>query len=292
MHGAFLLTKKYLSLSGFLFVIAFFSPGQGVSADFNYFEPLQKKLISEGFDRNKISGIYCSPRMRFDTKGVSMFFVHREAGLNYKQYPSTLSVVGARIYMQKYAKELSEAKEKYGVDRSIITAIILVESKFGKTLGKRSVLNTLSTMASLFDPDIRSRFWNEISGETTLSRDEFEKKALKKSGWAYRELKSFLIYTERERIDPLKITGSYAGAMGIPQFVPSNIMAYATDGNMDGCIDLFEHADAIASIANFLKESGWYPGITVDKAEKVIRMYNPSCYYIDAILKVAEMLKG
>lgn len=286
------MTKIYLFLSGFLFVIAIFSPREAMCADFNYFEPLQEKLVSEGFDRGKISKIYSSPQMRFDTKGVSLFFVHREAGLNYKQYPSTLSVVGARIYMRTYDKELSKAEEKFGVERSIITAIILVESKFGKTLGKRSVLNTLSTMASLFDPNIRSRFWNEISGETTLSRDEFEKKALKKSVWAYNELKSFLTYTEREKMDPQKITGSYAGALGIPQFIPSNILAYATDGNMDGRIDLFEHADAIASIANFLKQCGWHPGITGEKAQKVIHLYNPSSYYIDAILKVAEMLKG
>ena len=51
-----------------------------------------------------------------------------------------------------------------------------------------------------------------------------KRKALEKSGWAYRELKSFLLYTEREKIDPQKITGSYAGALGIPQFIPSNII--------------------------------------------------------------------
>jgi len=293
MRIASLFPKRYLFLSGCLFILGLsFHCSEAMCADFNYFEPLQERLVSEGFEREKISIIYRSPQMRFDTKGVSLFFVHREASLNYNQYPSTLSVVGARIYMKTYEKELSKAEEKYGVERSVITAIILVESKFGKTLGKRSVLNTLSTMASLFDPNIRSRFWNEISGETTLSRDEFEKKALKKSGWAYGELKSFLLYTEREKIDPQKITGSYAGALGIPQFIPSNIIAYATDGNMDGRIDLFEHADAIASIANFLKQCGWHPGIEGEKAQKVIRQYNPSSYYIDAILKVAEMLKG
>lgn len=284
--------KIYFFLVAGILIIMLFNSGEAMCADFDYFEPLQEKLFSEGFEREKISAIYRSPQVRFDTKGVSLFFVHREANLNYTQYPTTLSVVGARIYMKTYEKELSKAEEKYGVERSIITAIILVESKFGKTLGKRSVLNTLSTMASLFDPDIRSRFWNEISGETTLSRDEFEKKALKKSTWAYNELKSFLIYTAREKMDPLEITGSYAGALGIPQFVPSNIIAYATDGNMDGRTDLFEHADAIASIANFLKQCGWYPGIAGERAQKVIRQYNPSSYYIDAILKVAEMLKG
>ena len=92
-------------------------------------------------------------------------------------------------------------------------------------------------------------------------------------------------------MDIFKITGSYAGAMGIPQFMPSNIIRFAADGNVDGRIDLFEHADAIASIANFLKKCGWYRGIDDEKAKKVIRQYNPSSYYIDTILKVAQMLK-
>lgn len=286
------MTKRYLVLSGCLFIMGLsFHFSEAMCADFNYFGTLQEKLVSEGFEREKIVQIYKSPQVFFDTKGVSLFFVHREAGLNYSQFPSTLSVVGARIYMKTYEKELLEAEEKYGVERSVITAIILVETKFGQSLGKRQVINTLSTMASLLDANVRNRFWEEISGSTTLSLDAFEKKALDKSNWAYRELKALLRYTEREEIDIFKITGSYAGALGIPQFMPSNIIRYATDGNMDGRIDLFEHADAIASIANFLKKCGWYRGIDDEKAKKVIRQYNPSSYYIDTILQVAQMLK-
>ncbi len=289
---ASLFPKRYLFLSGCLFIMGLsFHFSEAMCADFNYFGTLQEKLVSEGFEREKIVQIYKSPQVFFDTKGVSLFFVHREAGLNYSQFPSTLSVVGARIYMKTYEKELLEAEEKYGVERSVITAIILVETKFGQSLGKRQVINTLSTMASLLDANVRNRFWEEISGSTTLSLDAFEKKALDKSSWAYRELKALLRYTEREEIDIFKITGSYAGALGIPQFMPSNIIRYATDGNMDGRIDLFEHADAIASIANFLKKCGWYRGIDDEKAKKVIRQYNPSSYYIDTILQVAQMLK-
>ena len=193
--------------------------------------------------------------------------------------------------MKSYEEELSRAEATYDVDREVITAIILVETKFGQSLGKRQVINTLSTMASLLDANVRNRFWKEISGSTNLSIEAFEKKALDKSSWAYRELKALLRYTEKEEMDIFKITGSYAGAMGIPQFMPSNIIRFAADGNTDGHIDLFEHADAIASIANFLKKCGWYRGINEEKAKKVIRQYNPSSYYIDTILKVAKMLK-
>jgi membrane-bound lytic murein transglycosylase B len=292
MHDIRILLKRHLYVSVWLLAISFFFQFEkAVSADFSYFGTLQEKLVSEGFEREKIAKIYKSPQVFFDTKGVSLFFVHREAGLNYSQFPSALAIAAAKIYMKSYETELAKAEELYGVDREVITAIILVETKFGQSLGKRQVINTLSTMASLSDPDVRSRFWKEISDSTTLSFEAFEKKALDKSSWAYRELKALLRYTEREEIDIIKLTGSYAGAMGIPQFMPSNIMRYAADGNTDGRIDLFVHADAIASIANFLKKCGWYRGIDEENAKKVVRQYNPSSYYIDTILQVAQKLR-
>ena len=284
--------KRLLYVSACLLAMVLFLPFEkGACADFDYFGSLQEKLVSEGFDKEKIAQIYESPHVFFDTKGVSLFFVHREASLNYRQFPSQLYLAAAKIYLKKYEEEFSKAEEMFGVDREVITAIILVETKFGQSLGKRQVINTLSTMASLLDADVRKRFWEEISGSTNLSFEAFEKKAMDKSSWAYRELKALLRYTEKEDMDIFNITGSYAGAMGIPQFMPSNVIRFAADGNMDGRIDLFEHADAIASIANFLKKSGWYRGIDDEKAKKVIRRYNPSSYYIDTILQVAQKLK-
>ncbi|MBU3947853.1 MAG: lytic murein transglycosylase [Proteobacteria bacterium] len=256
------------------------------------FGPLQEKLVSEGFDEKKLAQIYRDGKINFDMKGVSLFFIHRESNVNYNQYPKALSITGAKLYMKIYDSELSKAEEKYGVDRELITAIILVESKLGKTVGKWPVLNTLSTIASLFDANIRNRLWEYVSGSTLFTLETFEKKAARKSNWAYNELKSLLIYAEKEKIDPLTIKGSYAGAIGIPQFIPSNIIRYAKDGNMDGRVDLSDHADAIASIANFLNKSGWRKGITDKKARWVIRQYNPSSYYVNSILSVTAMLKG
>ena len=119
----------------------------------------------------------------------------------------------------------------------------------------------------------------------------YEKWARKKSNWAYSELKAFLKYTARETIDPVTVSGSYAGALGIAQFMPSSILAYAKDGNSDGRIDLFNHADAITSIASYLKHFGWHTGIDKKGAKKVIYRYNNSKYYVDAVLKVSALLK-
>jgi len=93
-------------------------------------------------------------------------------------------------------------------------------------------------------------------------------------------------------MDPTAIASSYAGAVGYAQFMPTNILAYAQDGDQDGRIDLLVHADAIASIANYLKRHGWRPGISREQQEKAIYAYNPSSFYVNAILKVADLLKA
>ena len=287
--------QKFIIVSiSFIFIMMFFTPAQavGTEGNNNYFDSLQEKLVNDGFDEYEIKALYIRPEVFFETKGVSLFFMHSEARLDYDQYTVKQQIKKARRYMKKYNKELSQAQKIYGVDKEVITAIILIETQCGTLLGNRSVLNTLSTLASLFDLQARGMLWKEISDIPELTRDEYEKKAERKSKWAYRELKAFLEHTTIERVDPVEIKGSYAGAMGISQFMPSNIPTLAKDGNNDGSIDLFNHADAIASIAFFLKHHGWKPGISKKKAQKVVHHYNHSDQYVYAVLKIAKLLKG
>ncbi len=255
-----------------------------------YFEFLQEKLIKEGFDKGMIKDLYSRPEVYFDFKGVSRYFVHREAKLNYDQFTSKSSIKKAKSYMEKYNTELSRAERIYGVDRKIITAIILVETRLGKVIGNRSILNTLSTLASLSDLNIREIVWDKNSSSCSLTREEFNNWSKRKSKWAYAELKAFFKYVNREGIDPAGINGSFAGALGIAQFMPSSILAFAKDGDGDGSIDLFNHADAITSIATYLGHYGWHPGIDRKGAYKVVYRYNHSKYYVNTILKISELL--
>ena len=80
--------------------------------------------------------------------------------------------------------------------------------------------------------------------------------------------------------------------MGISQFMPSNALTLAQDGNQDGKVDLFNHADAIMSVARYLEHHGWKPGIDREKAYKVILRYNYSRYYANTVLEIAAKLKG
>jgi membrane-bound lytic murein transglycosylase B len=256
------------------------------------FTVLRQKLVADGFSAEAVSQLYSRPEVFVEADGVSRFFIHSEAKLNYDQFSSPESIEKAQRYLQENTTALLEAEKAYGVDKRVITAILLVESRLGTVSGSRSALNILSTLAALTDPAFQESFWRIIPPERRISRERFNERVQKRAEWGYRELKALLRYTEREGMDPTAIASSYAGAVGYAQFMPTNILAYAQDGDQDGRIDLLVHADAIASIANYLKRHGWRPGISREQQEKAIYAYNPSSFYVNAILKVADLLKA
>ena len=256
------------------------------------FQALQQKLVKDGFNSDKIARLYNRPQVFFETDGVTILFTYSEAKVDYDQFANKWSIDKAKKYMQQHRKELNRVEKAYGVDSRVITAILLVESGLGKNTGKRSTLNSLSTLASLMYPDVRRTFYKQIPAEKRPPKKKFEKSAKRRSNWAYNELKAFLKYAYKEGMDPAEIPGSFAGAMGYAQFMPSSILAYGKDGNGDGTIDLLTHSDSMASIANYLKRHGWKPGISRKKKEKVIYHYNHSEYYVKTILKIAERLKS
>jgi len=263
-----------------------------VKPDKEAFSSVKNRLITDGFDPKKINRLYSRPQVFFEADGVTILFTYKEARVNYGQFTNDWSIRKAEQYMQKYKEDLMRTEMTFGVDRKIITAIMLVETGLGASVGTRSALNTLSTLAALMDPVVRERFWDLIPNSKKISRKNFEKKAASRSKWAYKELKAFLIYTTQEGFDPASIPGSFAGAVGIAQFMPTNILAYGRDGNNDGTIDMLNHADAMASIANFLKSHGWRAGQSRKKTEKIIFHYNHSTYYVNTILKISQRLKG
>ncbi|MGE0086291.1 MAG: lytic murein transglycosylase [Desulfococcaceae bacterium] len=290
-------TVKYFFLVA---VCLIFGPGlycagfasESVSRNEYYFAHLRKQLTADGFNARQIQTLYSSPSVYFDTKGVSSYFVYREGKLNYDQFLADEPIQNAKIYLETHKNAMLRAEQGFGVSRYAIAAILLVETRLGTYVGSKSVFNILSTMAALSDPKVRNILWQAVSAESRLSVEEYAEKARKKSGWAYQELKAFLRYTAKEGLNPLEIIGSFAGAMGYCQFMPSNISLYAKDGNGDGRIDLFTHPDAIMSIASYLNHYGWHSGITREQAYKVVYNYNRSRYYVETVLKIIEMLRS
>lgn len=274
------------------FVLCGTACAQDAPAPRTLFDALQKRLIADGFDTQRIQQLYQHEEVFFETRGVSAYFQHNEATLDYDKLTNASYIRDAQAYMRQHADVLTGAEKKFGVDPRVITAIILVETKFGRYLGKRSILNTLSTMATLTEAQPREYLWTQLPEERRFTRTEYDQKADAKADWAYKELKAFLTYTALHGIDSTSVVGSYAGALGIAQFMPSNILAFGQDGNGDGRINLFEDADAIFSIASYLNNYGWKPGIDRDQAAKVVYHYNHSKYYVNAVLKIVELLEG
>lgn len=147
---------------------------------------------------------------------------------------------GAEFWRQ-HQQALERAEQKWGVPKEVIVAIIGVETSYGRNKGRWRVLDALSTLA--FDYPKRSPFFT-------------------------RELEQFLILTREQGKDPLELVGSYAGAMGYGQFMPSSYRHYARDFDGDGLIDIWDNpVDAIGSVANYFAEHGWRPnGPVVSRA--------------------------
>jgi peptidoglycan lytic transglycosylase B len=285
--------RRWATLAVFLVCLfPFCKPAAAQQRTQSFYDGLQERLIADGFDAGRIRRLYNNEAVFFEAQGVTAYFQHNEATLDYDKLTHPSYIDEAKAYMHQHKRALMRARKYYGVDPRVVTAVILVETRFGAYVGKRSILNTLSTMAALTEAAPRQYIWEQLPPEARTNRNEYDRKADQKANWAYKELKAFLTYTQRYGIDATAVPGSYAGAVGIPQFMPSNILAYGRDGDGDGHIDLFKDSDAICSIANFLKNFGWKPGLNHHQAYNVLFNYNHSKYYVNAILKIVRLLEG
>ena len=140
---------------------------------------------------------------------------------------------GVEVHDQRQA-ELERAQAASGVPADIILGIVGVETFYGENIGKHRVIDALATLA--FDYPPRQKFFRN-------------------------ELEQYLVMAREEGIDPLVPVGSYAGAMGLPQFMPSSFRSYAVDGDADGKRDLWnDWPDVFSSVGNYLKVHGWKAG--------------------------------
>jgi len=153
------------------------------------------------------------------------------------QFINERRIEGGLAFWKANRSALGRAEKKYGVPAQYIVGIIGVETNYGRNMGRYRVIDALSTLA--FDYPPRAPFFR-------------------------RELEQYLVLAREARFDVFGQRGSYAGAIGIPQFMPGSLRRYAVDFNGDGRIDLTRSAsDAVGSVGNFLKEHGWQAGAPV-----------------------------
>jgi membrane-bound lytic murein transglycosylase B len=152
-------------------------------------------------------------------------------------------IEGGLAFGTKYARALQRAEKQFGVPQEYILAIIGVETMYGRNAGRYRTLDALTTLA--FDYPRREEFFRA-------------------------ELAQYLLLAREQDFNLLTVQSSYAGALGIPQFMPSNFRKYALDYNGNGKIDILnEPEDAIGSVANYFQQYGWRSGEPVAKLAKV-----------------------
>lgn len=187
------------------------------------------------FDRDELSKLFQSVEIKDSIlKAISSpaegmpWYKYRKIFLTDKR------INGGVKFWQENEQALNSIEQQYGVPPEIIVAIIGVETYYGGNVGNYRVVDALSTLGFAYPK--RSKFFTS-------------------------ELENFLLLSREEQMDPLQPIGSYAGAMGIPQFMPSSFRAYAADYDGDGKRDIWNNnGDVIASVANYFVKHKWQPG--------------------------------
>ncbi|MDN3648469.1 lytic murein transglycosylase B [Reinekea marina] len=194
-------------------------------------------LVDEhGFDREEVNRWMSEGNYR--QASVSNLSAPAEKTKSYTQYKpmfvTNTMIKNGRAFVSTNKELLQKAEDTYGVPISIITAIIGIETRYGSSRGRYRTFDSLGSLA------------------VTEGR---------RADYFQREWIRYLLIMRDQNMDPLETKGSYAGAMGYPQFMPTSYVAYAVDHDNDGDIDIWNDVnDSIGSVANYLKENGWQRG--------------------------------
>lgn len=205
---------------------------------------IDKMVNKHGFDRQQLQEILSQANIldsvlrlmdnQAPTTSVKPPSGPNGAWLRYrKKFITPDNVQNGVVFWNQYEDALNRAWQVYGVPPEIIVGIIGVETRWGRVMGKTRILDALATLS--FNYPRRAEYF---SGE----------------------LETFLLMARDEQDDPLNLKGSFAGAMGYGQFMPSSYKQYAVDFSGDGHINLWDPVDAIGSVANYFKAHGWVKG--------------------------------
>lgn len=190
-------------------------------------------------------------------------------------------------FMKEHEALLEEVEKRHGVDREVIVSILMWESKLGTITGDYFAFNSFVSQA-FFADEANEAALAQAGEAAEISKEKQARRVESIRSRARANLVVLVRVCKARGIDPLSVKGSWAGALGFPQFMPSSLR-WAEDGDGDGKIDLFTFADSIASIGRYLKAHGF--GTTPESHQKAVWGYNHEKGYVDGVLKFAETLK-
>ena len=212
-----------------------------------------------------------------------------------KVYPGVVTEANARRcrdFLAANQQYFTRAQQLHGIPPEILVSLLFVETRLGTAIGGgNNALHTLASMAVSKKPEQIPLWLAKLPDDYAQRLEWIADLMQKRSEWAYKEVKALVIYVRKYRLDMTAIPGSYYGAIGYSQFMPTNIEPYGVDGDGDGVIDLFTMSDAIASVANYLAKHGWKPGLNREAQHRVLRTYNHVDIYPNTILALADLVK-
>ena len=272
--------------------------------------PLIVRLAEDGLDRERMEQIFSDSALAWSpvfmaAKVQELYGSHLGAGARVKSLPgrddplphdymppTSGGVEGAKELLREHTPLLAEVHARYGVPPSLIAAVLLLESNMGHELGARLALHALASMAATTALEQALQGFEQYRPPQPALRKEMEKNVRERAAWAYKELCALIRYCETSGIDILRVPGSVYGAIGLCQFMPSNISTYGVDSDNKGIVDLFALPDAAHSIGNFLKAHGFSEKLPVKRQLEALLRYNHSGSYAALALGMSCQLAG
>lgn len=256
---------------------------------------IEDRLVEKGLERSLVQGMLNDSRvsLRPDIIIQNLFYSSPSGSA---EKPSVMNIdprhiASGRNFIRENQEFLSSLEKRFGTSPQIITAILIVESRLGTYPMPYNVVTAYTNMAFLLDPDYFRRIQEIYAEQYPLLFDEATiNRAHRRANWALGELFHLAQIANKLSIDPVSIMGSFAGAMGPAQFIPSTFNSYGIDGDGDGIASPFNMKDAKASMAHYLKRSGWSEKASVEKKRKAIFQYNRSQIYVNTIMMLYEEL--
>ena len=288
--------KKKRTITGLLALMFLFLPGTfcGAWDDFSRVF-IEDRLVERGLDRSVAQGMLNDSRVALRPDIVIQNLFH-SSPRGSAERPLVMNinprhVNNGRVFMRENQEFLASLEKRFGTSPQIITAILIVESRLGTYPMPYDVVTAYVNQAFLLDPDYFRRIQELYAGQYPLLYDEATiNRAKRRAQWALGELYHLAHIAQKLEIDPLSIRGSFAGAMGPAQFIPSTFRSYGVDGDGDGIVSPFNMQDAQGSMAHYLQSSGWSEDASVKKKRRAVFQYNRSEIYVNTIMMLYEEL--
>jgi len=281
----------YLLFLGIIFLLPTFAWSVSDSTR----EYLAGQLIAEGIDQSQAQSIMYDPRISIRPDFiVKNLFYSSPKGM--AQKPDVMEVTPRQIargraFMKEHAACLSDVEKRFGTSPRIITAILIIESRLGTYPMPHNVVNAYANLAFLLNPDylqevqaLYAEAYPQLYDEAMITR------AKRKAQWAVGELSHLVHIANKLGVDPFTITGSFSGALGPAQFLPSSFWLFGIDGDGDGIVSPFNLADAQFSMGHYLKIFGWAEDAPIDQKRKAVWFYNRSAVYVNTIMMLYDKL--